>query len=155
MNLCASAKCLAVALVVLNGAAWADDDYYDASNTDRVAAASAAFVDVFNQLDSEGLGEFYAENGTLKLPNAPAVNGEDDIVEAWQGGFDAGLAGLELVSTFEAVSNRKVLENGSYLLTINTPDGPIVQSGTFAVLWRAPRNEDRPPVIIFDTIDAD
>ncbi|MEO0973785.1 MAG: DUF4440 domain-containing protein [Pseudomonadota bacterium] len=144
-----------LALVLLTAAqtAWAED-YWD-PNTDRVAAASAAFVDAFNQLDSEALGDFYVDNGTLKLPNSLAVNGVEAIVESWQGGFDAGLAGLELSSTFESISNRQVLENGSYVLTINTPDGVILQSGTFTVLWRAPRNPNLEPLIIFDTIDAD
>ncbi len=124
-------------------------------NTDRVAAASAAFVEAFNQQNSEALGDFYVANGTLKLPNALAVNGLDAIVESWQGGFDAGLAALELSSTFEPISARQVLETGSYVLTINTPDGPISQSGTFAVLWRAPVSPNREPLIVFDTIDAD
>ena len=125
------------------------------SPLERVAEASASFVDDFNTSDAEALGSYYTRNGMLKLPGAFAVAGRDDVVDAWQAGFDAGLDFLVLsVESLEVVGERRVLENGTYALTIQTPDGTIVQEGTFSVLWRVPDDDDRRPRIVFDAIDA-
>ncbi|MEM7244160.1 MAG: DUF4440 domain-containing protein [Acidobacteriota bacterium] len=132
--------------------AWHDTE----SNLDRVADASAEFVETFNLADADGLGGFYAQAATLKLPNALALSGREAIVAAWLGGFDAGLDQLILnVDVLEPLGARRVLESGSYELTIRTPGGEIVQTGTYAVLWRVPSNPHRAPRILFDTIDAD
>lgn len=56
-----------------------------------VRQSSADFVTAFNQKDTETLGTFYKSNGVLKLPDAPAVGGRENIVAAWTGGFAAGL----------------------------------------------------------------
>jgi len=126
------------------------------NNIDRVAEASANFVEVFNNKDSDGLGQIYTRNGIVKLPNSPAVSGRDNVAAAWQAGFDAGLDSLVLEGgSFDIVGHNRVLENGTYELTIQTPNGPIVQVGTFSVLWRVPNNPNKAPKIIFDTIDAD
>lgn len=126
------------------------------SNVERVEAASAEFVERFNAQDSEALGNFYARAGALKLPGQPAVFGPDTAEATWQGGFDAGLdfLNLEIVS-LEPVGFRKVLENGTYELTIQTPEGPLLQTGTYAVMWRVPPVPGWAPKILFDTIDAD
>ncbi len=126
------------------------------SKVDRVAEQSANFVVDFNAKDNVALGRYYVRNkSVLKLPNAPAVSGRDAIVEAWGGGFAAGLDALVLsVDSLEEIGRNQVLENGTYELTILTPNGPIVQEGTYAVTWRVPNNPNRRPRIIFDSIDA-
>lgn len=145
--------CALLALQLLcSNMALASDGY----DIPRVAQASASFVTHFNAKDSAALRQLYKRNGVLKLPNAPAISGRDNVAAAWQGGFDAGLDFLALnVTGLTEAGNNKVLENGTYALTIQTPDGPIVQTGTYAVLWRVPDNPHKSPKIIFDTIDAD
>ena len=135
----------------LGPAAHADDHY----DIPRVAQASATFVERFNAKDSAALKRLYTRNGVLKLPNALAISGNANVANAWQGGFDAGLDFLVVsVDSLTSAGNNKVLENGTYELTIQTPDGPIVQTGTFSVLWRVPDDLHRSPRILFDAIDA-
>ena len=144
--------CALAVQLVLSASAFAWHD----TNLERVAEASAQFVENFNEKNSAALGPLYTHNGILKLPGALAVSGRHNVVETWQGGFDAGLDFLVLtVESLTPVGPNKVLENGLYELTIQTPNGPIVQTGTFSVLWRVPRNPHRSPKIIFDAIDAD
>lgn len=129
---------------------------WDDTNIERVAQASATFVENFNDKNSAVLGPLYTFNGILKLPGALAISGRQNVVNAWQGGFDAGLDFLELtIENLSNIGHRKVLENGTYALTIQTPNGAIVQTGTYSVLWRVPYHPNRSPKIIFDTIDAD
>ena len=122
----------------------------------RVAQASAEFVERFNAKDSQALGRFYTHGGVLKLLNQLALSGRDNVAAAWQGGFDAGLDFLELnVEVLEMADGRRALESGTYALTIQTPGGPILQTGTYAVHWRVSPNPFRRPRITFDAIDAD
>ena len=142
---------LFMAQFFLGPTAYADDNY----DIPRVAQASAMFVERFNAKDSAALKRLYTRNGVLKLPNALAISGNQNVANAWQGGFDAGLDFLVLsVESLTSAGNNKVLENGTYELTIQTPDGPIVQAGTFSVLWRVPDDLHRSPRIMFDAIDA-
>ena len=147
--------CLTLTLLAATGSVAAER--YDHGNSvARVAHASETFVELFNSNDSEALGDLYVANGSLKLPGALVVDGRQNVIDAWQAGFDAGLDSLVLdVDSLRASGPRRVLESGSYELTIETPDGPFVQVGTYAVLWRVPANRHRSPRIIFDTIDAD
>ena len=103
---------------------------------EAVRDASSTFVEAFNDQDVRRLGRLYWFDATLKLPDAPATNGRKAIKQAWQGGFDNGLSNLTLTDlVYEDVSRGKVVETGNYELEINTPDGTLLQSGTFSVQW--------------------
>ena len=122
----------------------------------RVQRASETFVQTFNAGDSQGLAPLYTRNGILKLPNQVAVQGRSTVAAAWQAGFDAGLSNLTLdVDVLEPVGHQRVLESGTYRLEIRTPNGVVVQTGTFAVLWKVPWRRNARPKIVFDAIDAD
>ena len=128
----------------------------DTSALRRVEQASTEFVLKFNAGDSEALGSLYTRSSILKLPNQVAVFGRDGVVAAWQAGFDGGLANLTLdVEVLEMSGPQRAVESGTYRLEIRTPNGTIVQTGTFAVQWKVPRNIHKTPKIIFDAIDAD
>ena len=146
----------ALALAINLNISVADDSVTEAT----VRSASMKFVENFNSQDAEALGFFYTQSASLKLPDLPAVSGRQDIRSAWQAGFDAGLGQLELtVESIEDIALGKVLENGTFVLEINTPDGLLVQTGTYSVQW-----EYNPflfyyfrivlPQIDFDAIDA-
>ena len=142
---------IVIALVMASGSARAEH-----SDLARVQSASAEFVRNFNDGNSARLGDLYVRQGILKLPGQLAVKGRQTVVGAWQAGFDAGLSNLSLeVDVLVPVGPQRVLESGTYRLEIRTPNGVIVQTGTFAVLWKVPWNNRRTPKIIFDAIDAD
>lgn len=129
--------------------------YKVASAEARVAEASGDFVTAFNNNDAATLAKFYKRVSVLKLPGAPAVYGKQAIEATWQGGFDQGITGVTLsISQIDQIAKRKVLENGTFVLDINTPNGLIQQEGTYSVMWHVPRSPNKRPKIIFDTIDA-
>jgi hypothetical protein len=121
---------------------------------ERVQIASELYEATFNEKKGEELGRFYKKNAVLKLPGAFAILGKDAIVITWEEGFNNGVESLELTAgSFEALGRRQVVESGTYILNIATPDELIEQVGTYSVLWYVPRNPYRHPKIIFDTID--
>ena len=142
--------------VLLAGGLWTSSGVALASTgVERVEQAIEGFVTDFNAKDVEALRARYAPDAVLKLPGAPAVGGRDAVAAAWAGGFDNGLDALVLdVTSFDEAGKERFLESGTYELTIQTPDGPIVQTGTYAVLWAVPRSPKKAPTIMFDTIDA-
>lgn len=130
-------------------------NYYGYTKTERVRDASELFVETFAENDAAQLARYYKRNGVLKLPNVPALAGRDAVQSAWQNGFDNGIQSVQLfITSLDEIGANKVLENGTYILDIETPNGIIQQEGTYSVLWAVPRKQHRMPKIIFDTIDA-
>ncbi|WP_325893043.1 YybH family protein [Grimontia sp. NTOU-MAR1] len=121
----------------------------------QVTNASQVFQETYNQKDAEKLGHFYAKTATLKLDQNPSVHYRDNIVQAWRAGFEQGVDNLQL-EPIEIIRTgfRKVVETGNYVLTINTPDGAIQQTGSYTVLWRVHPFGIKPPKIIFDVVNA-
>ncbi len=151
-----SSLVLLFGLIIFSSGAFATNGYaYYQTNVDRVWDASAEFVEVFATNDSRKLGKFYKRNGILKLPNASAISGRHNVASAWQAGFDQGIRSVALnIISIEEAGRNKVLENGTYVLDIETPNGIIQQEGTYSVLWVVPKRMDRRPKILFDAIDA-
>lgn len=149
-----SLKILFAAFALMSSsAALAEDSPCEAA----VREASSNFVTAFNEQDTKSLGKFYRFDGVLKLPDQPAVSGRESIRSAWQGGFDNGLGSLKLeITNLDDLGFNKVLESGTYKLAINTPDGPLLQTGTYSVMWvcRYTWRGKLRTKILFDTIDA-
>ncbi|MFL7008776.1 YybH family protein [Enterovibrio norvegicus] len=121
----------------------------------QVRSASTAFQSTFNQKDADGLGVFYAKTATLKLDQSLPAHYRSNIVEAWRAGFEQGVENLQLeIIEIKRTGFRKVVEAGNYVLTINTPNGPIEQTGTYTVGWRVHPFGVKPPNIIFDFVNA-
>lgn len=117
-----------------------------------VRKASQKFVQFFNKKDANRLGTFYDGKGALKLPDQKAVAGRGNVIAAWYQGFRQGLDALTLRITKLIDIGGFVLENGTYVLFINTPNGRMKQTGTYSVYWKC--HKGRNPKIVFDAIDA-
>jgi uncharacterized protein (TIGR02246 family) len=90
--------------------------------------------------DAKAVAEFYASDGSLLAPNAPAAEGREAITQAWRGMM--GLPGFSL--TFEtrrvdvAEAGDMACELGSYSLAFDNPKGgdAIRDHGKYVVVWR-------------------
>lgn len=99
-----------------------------------VEAANEAFVARFNDGDSAGVAELYAEDGQLLPPNANPVSGRTAIAEFWQGVMGAGIKGVAL-ETAELVGMGEIgSEIGRYTLTDG--EGNVLDRGKYIVVWK-------------------
>jgi uncharacterized protein (TIGR02246 family) len=92
-----------------------------------------------DQKDATTTAHFYSEEGTLLPPNAPIVNGRENIQKTWAGLMAAPGFGIHFAPTKIVVAkgNDMAYDIGTYELTLSNEQGqPTKQVGKYLVCWR-------------------
>lgn len=96
------------------------------------------FAAALNAKDAKAAAALYAEDAVLIPPGEPIVQGRPAIEEYWRGAIESGGIRDVSVETMDAHSSGSLgYETGSFVLTVNGPDGePMVDRGRYVELLR-------------------
>jgi uncharacterized protein (TIGR02246 family) len=109
--------------------------------TDRVRAeieqAAVRFSEAFNRGDIPALGAMYDADGVVLAPNAPPMQGRQNIEALWAGARQQGFRRLDLVVNSVETIDGHAIELGSYTLVIQPPgQAETTDRGKYMVIWR-------------------
>jgi len=85
------------------------------------------FAAALNAKDAKAAAALYAEDAVLIPPGEALVRGREAIEEYWRGAIESGGVRDVSVETMDAHSSGSLgYETGSFVLTVNGPDGEAV-----------------------------
>jgi len=91
-----------------------------------------AFVQKFNAGDSDGLADFYTDDGDFMEAFSEAIKGKRNINDYWRKGKEKGMMDLILNTTKIEVSGDMAYQVGTYKLKQKAE--PI--KGNYLVVWK-------------------
>jgi uncharacterized protein (TIGR02246 family) len=96
------------------------------------------FAAALNAKDAKAAAAAYAEDAVLIPPGEPLVRGREAIEEYWKGAIELGGIREVSVETMDALSSGSLgYETGSFVLTVNGPDGEaVIDRGRYIELLR-------------------
>jgi len=108
------------------------------ASADELGQMNRDFAAALNAKDAKAAAALYTEDAVLIPPGEPLVRGRAAIEEYWQGAIEAGGVRDVSVETMEALSSGSLgYEIGSFVLTVNGPDGePATDRGRYVELLR-------------------
>ena len=121
------AVCAAIALPVAAFAGAAEE----------IAVRSEMFEAAFNAGDAAGVAALYTEDAVIMAPDTPRMDGRAAVQGLWQGFIDAGVTGLDLVTSEVEEFGDTANELGTFTLT--APDGEggtVTLNGKYIVVWK-------------------
>jgi len=96
------------------------------------------FAAALNAKDAKAAAALYTEDAVLIPPGEPIVRGREAIEEYWRGALESGGVRDVSVETMDALSSGSLgYETGSYVLTVDGPDGEaVIDKGRYIELLR-------------------
>lgn len=96
------------------------------------------FAAALNAKDAKAAAALYTEDAVLIPPGEPIVRGREAIEEYWRGAIESGGVREVSVETMDALSSGSLgYETGSYVLTVNGPNGEaVIDKGRYIELLR-------------------
>ena len=96
------------------------------------------FAAALNAKDAKAAAAAYTEDAVLIPPGEPLVQGREAIEEYWRGAIELGGIRDVSVETMDALSSGSLgYETGSFVLTVNGPDGEaVIDKGRYIELLR-------------------
>jgi uncharacterized protein (TIGR02246 family) len=136
------------------GVAWTAPGWADqAADVAAIEALDAQWVAAVATKDPAATAAFYAEDGMIMPPGAPASVGREAIAATW-----AALFGLKEFSlTFApttidvAVSGDIAYDIGTYMLEFETEAGDVQDKGKYVVAWKKVGDEWQVAADIFNS----
>jgi uncharacterized protein (TIGR02246 family) len=88
--------------------------------------------------DLTGAVSFYAKDGVMLAPGAPAARGTAAITEMWKGLLGLPNSSLSWEPTLISVSKSKdvAYEFGTYSMAFDSPKGRVQDKGKYATVWK-------------------
>lgn len=95
-----------------------------------------SFAAALNAKDAKGASALYTEDAVLIPPGEALVKGREAIEEYWRGAIELGGIRDVSVETMDARSSGSLgYETGSFVLTVDGPDGEaVVERGRYIEL---------------------
>jgi uncharacterized protein (TIGR02246 family) len=96
------------------------------------------FAAALNAKDAKAAAALYTADAVLIPPGEPLVRGREAIEEYWRGAIESGGVRDVSVETMDALSSGSLgYETGSFVLTVNGPDGEaVIDRGRYIELLR-------------------
>ena len=108
-----------------------------AEDSRAVEAASAQWVDAFNQGDTAALAALYTEEARLLPPNSQMIVGREGIQAHYQGIFDTSAWELQLTVVELSVNGDMAHEVGKYTFTMQPDEGEAISdNGKYVEIWK-------------------
>jgi len=108
-------------------------------NAEEIRQLDQAWGEAATRKDLDGVVSFYADDGSLVWPGAPAVHGSADIRAAWADMF-ATTPGLSLKFTPERIDIAKdsdlAIDFGQVAFGHEGKTGPVMESAKYVVVWK-------------------
>ena len=96
------------------------------------------FAEALNAKDATTAASLYTEDAILIPPGEAVVRGREAIEEYWRNALELGGVRDVSVETMDALSSGSLgYETGSFVLTVNGPDGEaVIEKGRYIELLR-------------------
>jgi uncharacterized protein (TIGR02246 family) len=103
-----------------------------------IRALDAEWVGVVASKDPEATAAFYAEDGVIMPPGAPALEGREAVAGAWANLFALPDFALVFWPTRLVVADSADVawEIGAYRLSFTGDGGPVTDEGKYVVAWK-------------------
>lgn len=102
-----------------------------------LAAANARFVRAFDKGDAAALAAIYAENASVRSPDAATAEGREAIERLWEGVIETGTRNLRLLpQSLETLGEASLRETSRFLLDTPTKGGGLARiEGERVAVW--------------------
>jgi len=131
---------LLVSVIVLNACSGPGAPVATETSASRfeLGQMNRDFAAALNAKDARAAAALYTEDAVLIPPGEPIVRGRSAIEEYWKGAIESGGIREVSVETMDTHSSGSLgYETGSFVLTVNGPDGkPMVDRGRYVELLR-------------------
>lgn len=105
---------------------------------DEIRQLDASWGDAASSGKLDAVISFYAPQGSVVWPGAPAAHGTDNIRTAWQGIFGQ-FKGLSLTFTPDCIDishdGSMAADFGQVRFAYDTPQGRVEQQAKYVVVW--------------------
>lgn len=147
---------LAITALLLAGCGAGQPADTRADHEREIRALAAEWSSAAEARHAEHFASFYADDGMLPLPGAPAIRGREAIEAAVRQMMAA--PGFHLTFAPESVevarSGDLAAEKGAYRFTTNDAQGyPKTEAGKYVVVWK--KQADGRWKVLYDIINAD
>jgi uncharacterized protein (TIGR02246 family) len=119
----------------------------------QIRDLDAKWVAAVAAKNAEATAAFYADDGRIMPPNAPAAEGPVAVAEVWRGLFQL----QDFALTFEpteivvAESGDIAYDIGTYSLAFTSEQGPVQDLGKYVVVWKKVGGEWKVAADIFNS----
>lgn len=109
------------------------------ANVRTILEVNADWARMIDARDIDGIVDLYRADGAFLLPNQPAFEGHEGVRAAWQAFFDLPEFALVFKPAVVEISGDAsfAMDKGTYRLSFHSPEGPVVETGKYLVVWRA------------------
>jgi uncharacterized protein (TIGR02246 family) len=95
------------------------------------------FCEALGGRDLDALMEYYADDVSLLIPGAPAIEGSDAVRAYYENVFAAGVSGAEMRTKRLEERGDLLVEHGEYTMSLDPPGGePTEDVGKYTVVHR-------------------
>jgi ketosteroid isomerase-like protein len=102
---------------------------------DRLAGATAAFVDALERGDAAAVSAVYASDARLLPPTAEAMSGREAIERFWRTAIEIGISHVEFEPLALTRHDGVAYETGRYVLRFESrEDGSLIDRGKYVLV---------------------
>ena len=131
---------LVLVALALSGCSGSEDSMQTEVSASKIELGqmNRDFGAALNAKDAKGAAALYTVDAVLIPPGEPLVRGREAIEEYWRGAIELGGIRDVSVETMDALSSGSLgYETGSFVLTVNGPDGEaVIDKGRYVELLR-------------------
>ena len=127
---------LASVLAVVALGACATTMFSQSSEEQAIRAVANEYMAAFNAHDPDRLVAVHAPDALVMISNSPLASGSSAIRSAFADFFKAGAPSLSFTPTrIDVVSPTVANDVGTYILTLDTPQGKVTDRGNYVTVW--------------------
>ena len=114
------------------------------------------WLELISERDAAAVSKLYTSDGAMMAPGAPIAQGQPALEKAWGGLMQMPGFGLALKADKITVASGgdMALDQGTYLLTLTGPNGPMKDVGKYVVVWQNIDGQWKVAADIFNTDGA-
>ena len=127
-----------------------------AAHEQAIRKTNEKWLALIRDHDAVAVSQLYSADGAMMAPGAPIAQGQPALEKAWGGLMKT--PGFELTFKADQILVAKggdmALDRGTYLLSLNGPNGPTKDVGKYVVVWRNVDGQWKVAADIFNTDGA-
>lgn len=109
-----------------------------AAHEQAIRKTNERWLALIRDHNAAAVSKLYASDGAMMAPGAPIAQGHPALEKAWGGLMQMPGFGLTFKADKIVVASGgdMALDQGTYLLSLNGPNGPTKDIGKYVVVWR-------------------
>lgn len=108
------------------------------SEAAKIAGANKNWLRMVADKDAKGIGNLYAADGVLMMPDTKIITGPEAIADAWAGMLNQPGASMKFQTSQLDIAKSGDLasDRGTYEFAFDGKDGRLMDVGKFVVVWK-------------------